>query len=55
MTEGENPKRYDLEDRTYEFARRVRAFVKLLNKTLANPEDARKIRNPKLEIRNNIK
>ena len=43
MTEGENPKRYDLEDRTYEFARRVRAFIKLLNKTLANIEDAKQL------------
>jgi hypothetical protein len=27
MTEKQNPKRYDLEDRTLEFAKRVRAFV----------------------------
>ena len=25
---GQNPKRYDLEDRTLEFVKRVRAFVK---------------------------
>ena len=43
MTEGENSKRYDLEERTYEFARRVRAFMKLLNKTLANIEDAKQV------------
>jgi hypothetical protein len=52
MTERENSKRYDLEERTYEFARGVRAFIKLLNKTVANPEDARRIRNPKSETRN---
>jgi four helix bundle protein len=43
MTEGENSRRYDLEERTYEFARRVRAFIKLLNKTLANIEDAKQV------------
>jgi four helix bundle protein len=43
MTEGANSKRYDLEERTYEFARRVRAFIKLLNKTLANIEDAKQL------------
>ena len=43
MNEEENPKRYDLEERTYEFARRVRAFVKLLNRTLANTEDAKQL------------
>ena len=32
--EGENSKRYDLEERIYEFARRVRAFIKRLNKHL---------------------
>ena len=30
---------YDLEDRTFEFARRVRAFVKLLPRTICNLED----------------
>jgi four helix bundle protein len=43
MTERENSKRYDLEERTYEFARGVRAFIKLLNKTLANIEDAKQV------------
>ena len=43
MSEGENPKRYDLEERTYEFARHVRAFIKLLQKTLANIEDAKQL------------
>ena len=43
MTEGENPKRYDLEERTYQFACRVRALIKLLHKTLANIEDAKQL------------
>src|SRR5438445_9226086 len=43
MSPAENPKRYDLEERTYEFARRVRAFIKLLNRTLANIEDAKQL------------
>ena len=45
MPESENPKRYDLEERTYEFARDVRAFVKKLPRTLANIEDARQLIN----------
>jgi four helix bundle protein len=36
---------YDLEDRTFEFARDVRAFVKNLPRTLANIEDARQLIN----------
>ncbi len=36
-TEGKN-KKYDLEDRTFEFAREVIAFVNKLKKTLANIE-----------------
>ena len=43
MTEKENPKRYDLEDRTFEFARRVRAFVAKLKNTAANIEDRRQL------------
>ena len=43
MTEGENSKRYDLEERTCEFARRVRLLINLLNKTLANIEDAKQV------------
>ncbi len=39
MTKDRNSKQYDLEDRTLEFARRVRKFVKLLPKTLANIKD----------------
>lgn len=34
---------YDLEDRTYEFARRVRAFVKKLPRTISNNEDIKQV------------
>jgi len=38
-----NSKRYDLEDRTFEYAKKVRAFVKNLYKTLGNIEDAKQL------------
>ncbi len=34
-------KHYDLEDRTYEFARNVRLFVKKLPRTVGNLEDSK--------------
>jgi len=34
---------YDLEERTYEFARRVRAFVKRLPRTVCNFEDVKQL------------
>jgi hypothetical protein len=34
-------KQYDLEDRTFEFAKASRAFVKKLPRTIANVEDAK--------------
>jgi four helix bundle protein len=43
MTKKENSKQYDLEDRTLEFARRVRAFVKKLSKTISNNEDTKQL------------
>ena len=43
MSEGENHKRYDLEDRTFLFAKRVRAWVKLLRKTALNVDDIRQL------------
>ena len=44
MSEGEkNSKRYDLEERTFLFARDVRAFIKCLGRTLANIEDAKQL------------
>jgi hypothetical protein len=39
----ENAKPYDLEERTFLLAKRVRAFVKRLPRTLANIEDARQL------------
>jgi four helix bundle protein len=44
MTESRGSGRpYDLEERTYEFARRVRAFVKKLPRTVCNFEDVRQV------------
>jgi four helix bundle protein len=36
-------KQYDLEERTLEFAKRVRVFVKKLPKSVANLEDIRQL------------
>jgi len=38
ITETQNPKRYDLEERTLKFAGRVRDYIKKLPKTITNPE-----------------
>jgi four helix bundle protein len=43
MTEYQNSKQFDLEDRTLLFAKRVRKFVKELPKTLANIEDGKQL------------
>jgi four helix bundle protein len=43
MSQNENPKRFDLEDRTFAFAKRARALVKELTKTIGNIEDARQL------------
>ncbi len=43
MTKMENPKQYDLEDRTFEFARRVRTLIKKLSKTIGNIEDGKQV------------
>ena len=43
MTEIQNSKQYDLEKRTFEFAKRVRAFVKKLSKTVSNFEDGKQL------------
>jgi len=43
MTETRNSKHYDLEDRTLAFAKKVRAFVKKLRKTIANIEDGKQL------------
>lgn len=43
MTKMENSKQYDLEDRTFEFAKRVRTLVKKLTKTIGNIEDGKQV------------
>jgi four helix bundle protein len=39
----ENSRRFDLEERTFQFARRTRAFVKTVARTIGNVEDARQV------------
>jgi len=43
MTEIRNSKQYDLEERTLEFAKRVRVFVKRLPKMTTNFEDGKQL------------
>lgn len=43
MTETSGPGKYDLEDRTYQFARSVRAFVRTLPRTICNIEDVSQV------------
>ncbi len=43
MTKEQTSKQYDLEERTLQFAGRVRAFVKKLPRTPANIEDGRQL------------
>jgi four helix bundle protein len=43
MDQEPTKKAYDLEERTYEFARAVRLFVKRLPRTVANIEDVRQL------------
>lgn len=43
MTKIINSKHYDLEDRTFEFARRCRELVKKLPKTIGNLEDGKQL------------
>jgi len=43
MTEKQNSKTYDLEDRTAEFAKAVRVFVRKLKKEIANIEDGKQV------------
>ena len=40
MTEIQNSKHYDLEERTLKYASRIRIFVKRLSRTIANTEDS---------------
>lgn len=43
MTKIQNSKQYDLEERTFEFAKRTRNFVKNLPKTISNTEDGKQL------------
>jgi four helix bundle protein len=43
MDNTQNAKQYDLEPRTFEFAKNVRAFVSKLNKSTANLEDGKQL------------
>ena len=43
MAKRQTDKPYDLEERTYQFAKEVRLFVKTLPKTPANAEDSRQL------------
>ena len=40
---SEKPKTYDLEARTFELAKRVRAFARTLPKTISNLEDVKQL------------
>ena len=39
----QGPPKFDLEERTYEFAQAVRAFVKKLPRTICNLEDVKQL------------
>jgi hypothetical protein len=43
MSEEGNSKPFDLEDRTFAFAKRIRDFIKMLSMTIANLEDVRQL------------
>ncbi len=43
MTKIQNSKPYDLEERTFQYAKAIRIFVKTVPKTIANTEDGRQL------------
>lgn len=43
MIKNQNSKQYDLEERTFKFAKRVRGFVEKLPKTVRNLEDGKQL------------
>jgi len=43
MTEKSNSKPYDLKERTFQFAKKVRFFIKTLVKTIPNYEDTKQV------------
>lgn len=45
MNDDENNRHYDLEERTFQFAKNVRSFVRKLSRTIANIEDGKQLIN----------
>lgn len=43
MTEKSNSKKYDLEDRTFEFAKNCRIFIKSIEKSISSIEDSKQL------------
>ena len=43
MTETQNSKQYDLEERTFQFAKKTRVFIKKLPKNITNIEDSKQL------------
>ena len=43
MTEIKNSRKYDLEERTFKFAKQVRSFVKQISRSLSNVEDVKQL------------
>lgn len=43
MTENKNSKLYDLEERTFLFAKKTRSFIKKIPKTISNFEDGKQV------------
>jgi four helix bundle protein len=43
MNQAPNTKQYDLEERTFEFAKKVRVFVSILQRTISNIEDGKQL------------
>jgi four helix bundle protein len=43
MSDNQNSKRYDLEDRSYLFAKNTRGFVKKIPKNISNIEDGKQV------------
>ena len=50
MKNDENQKPYDLEDRTFNFAKASRRFVKVLPRTIANIEDVKQFVRPPVRL-----
>jgi four helix bundle protein len=43
MVEKSNPKQFDLEDRTLQFAKNTRSFIRVLPRSISNIEDAKQL------------